>query len=202
LPKKRIGSMGVVVWRSQAAKAASRVSPVAIEPTTVALVQPSACERTIPNTTPSSPALASATPGTSRRALGPRLSRRSASAVGTSATPIGTFSQKIHCQEKPSTTAPPTTGPSATPSPDTPDQMPRARPRFSGANTSLRRVSESGVITAPPRPCSARAAMSASVVGASAAAADETVKMPIPTAKTVRRPSRSPSAAAVRSITA
>jgi hypothetical protein len=134
--------------------------------------------------------------------FGPRLSPSRASATGTSAIPTGTFSQKIHCQEKPSTTAPPTTGPSATPSPETPDQMPRASPRFSAAKASLRSVSDSGAITAPPRPWSARAAISASVLGASAAAADATVKIPSPAANTVRRPSRSPSAAAVRRNTA
>ncbi len=116
--------------------------------------------------------------------------------------PIGTFSQKIHCQEKPSTTAPPTTGPSATPSPETPDQMPSASPRFSTAKASLSSVSESGVMTAPPRPWKARAAISASVLGASAAAAEESVKTPIPTANTRRLPNRSPSAAAVSRKTA
>ena len=55
--------------------------------------------------------------------------------------------------------------------------MPSARPRFSAANASLRSVSESGVITAPPSPCTARAAISASVLGASAAAADASVKI-------------------------
>ena len=146
--------------------------------------------------------LASATPRQVERRFGPRLSCSSASATGTSAMPIGTFSQKIHCQEKPSTTAPPTTGPSATPRPDTPDQMPSASPRLSAAKASLSRVSDSGVITAPPRPCTARAAISASVVGASAAAAEATVKIATPDANTVRRPSRSPSAAAVRRNTA
>ena len=68
---------------------------------------------------------------------------------------MGTLSQKIHCHEKPSTTAPPTTGPRATPSPDTPDQMPSARPRLSAAKASLSSVSDSGVITAAPRPCRA-----------------------------------------------
>jgi hypothetical protein len=74
------------------------------------------------------------------------------SATGARAIPIGTFSQKIHCHEKPSTTAPPTTGPSATPSPDTPDQTPSARPRFSDVKASLSSVSDSGAITAPPIP--------------------------------------------------
>jgi hypothetical protein len=80
--------------------------------------------------------------------------------------------------------------------------MPSASPRFSAVKASLRRVRESGVITAPPSPWRARAAMSASVEGASAAAADAAVNIPMPTAKTVRRPMRSPSAAAVSRKTA
>ena len=50
------------------------------------------------------------------------LSRVSAS--GTSTRPMGTLSQKIHCQAMPSTTAPPTTGPNATARP--PIAAPRA----------------------------------------------------------------------------
>ena len=82
--------------------------------------------------TPSRPALASATPGRSSRCDGPWLSLSLRSASGTSTRPTGTLSQKIHCQLMPSITAPPTSGPSATPRPLTPDQMPSARPRFVG----------------------------------------------------------------------
>ena len=116
--------------------------------------------------------------------------------------PIGTFSQKIHCHEKPSTTAPPTTGPSATPRPETPDQMPSASPRRFSLKASLRSVRVSGVTIAAPRPCRARAPISASVDEASAAAADATVKTATPTANIRLRPSRSPRAAPVRRSTA
>ena len=166
------------------------------------LVQPSACARTMPSTTPSRPALARARPGTSSVRFAPWLSRSIAIAVGASAMPMGTFSQKIHCQEKPSTTAPPTTGPSATPRPETPDQMPSASPRRFSLKASLRSVRVSGVTMAAPRPCSARAAISASVDAASAAAADATVKIEMPTANILLRPSRSPRAAPVRRSTA
>ena len=46
--------------------------------------------------------------------------------------PIGTLIQKIQCHEMPLTTAPPITGPSATPRPLTPDQIPSAMPRLPG----------------------------------------------------------------------
>ena len=115
---------------------------------------------------------------------------------------MGTLSQKIHCHESPSTTAPPITGPSATPSPPMPPHAPSASPRFAGGTAAERIVRVRGVTIAPPSPCTARAAISVSTLGASAAAADATVKMPSPITKSRRRPKRSPSAAPVRSSTA
>ena len=116
--------------------------------------------------------------------------------------PIGTFSQKIHCHESPCTTAPPTTGPNATARPLIPPQAPSASPRFSFGTAALRIVSVSGITSAPPRPCSARARFSVSTFGASAAAIEPSVKTPMPIEKTRRRPKRSPSAAPVSSSTA
>ena len=127
------------------------------------------------------------------------VSRR---ASGSTAIPIGTFSQKIHCHAIPSTTAPPTSGPAATARPAIPDQAPRATPRLSAGNAPERIVSVSGVTIAPPMPCTARAAISASIEGASAAAAEAAVKMARPTMNIRRRPKRSPSAAPVRRNTA
>ena len=108
---------------------------------------------------PSSPPLASATPGRSRCMFGPRLSVSRACASGATTRPIGTLIQKIHCQESPLTTAPPMTGPSATPRPLTPDQMPSATPRCPSGNASESSVSVSGNTSAPPAPCTARAAI-------------------------------------------
>ena len=53
-----------------------------------------------------------------------------------------------------------------------PDQMPSAGPRFSGAVAVERIVRLSGATIAAPRPWMPRAAISAPVLGASAAAAD------------------------------
>ena len=115
---------------------------------------------------------------------------------------MGTLSQKIHCHEMPWTTAPPTTGPSATARPPMPPHAPSARPRFSAGTAALRMVSVSGVTIAPPTPCSARAAFSTSIDGASAANAEAAVKIASPITNSRRRPKRSPSAAPVRSSTA
>ena len=151
---------------------------------------------------PSRPVLARASPGRSSELLGPVVSVRRIRAIGSSTTPMGTLSQKIHCQERPSTTAPPTTGPMATARPEMPPQTPRASPRRAGGTAAERIVSVSGVTTAPPTPCRARAAMSVSMLGASAASAEPSVNTARPMPNMRLRPKRSPSAAPVSSSTA
>ena len=116
--------------------------------------------------------------------------------------PTGTFSQKTQCHEMPLTTAPPTSGPNATARPLMPPHAPRKTPRRSSGTPAERIVSVSGITIAPPSPCTARAASSTPIVGASAAAAEPAVKIAIPIANSRRRPKRSPSAAPVRSSTA
>ena len=85
-------------------------------------------------------------------------------------------------------TAPPTRGPLATARPVIALKMPIAAPRFSGGKAALSRARPSGMISAAPAPWSARAAISVSTFGASAQAADETVKTARPTAYSLRRP--------------
>jgi hypothetical protein len=133
---------------------------------------------------------------------GPKLSASPRRATGSSAIPTGTLTQKIHCHELLSMIAPPTSGPMATARPPMPDQMPSASPRLSAGNAALSSVSVSGATIAPPSPWIARAAISASVEGASAANADAPVKIAIPMRNILRRPNRSPSAAPVSRKTA
>jgi hypothetical protein len=90
----------------------------------------------------------------------------------------------------------------ATARPLIPPQAPSTRPRRSAGTAALRIVSVSGVTIAPPRPCTARAAISTSIEGASAAAAEPSVKITRPIPNMRRRPKRSPSAAPVISSTA
>ena len=134
--------------------------------------------------------------------MGPRLSVSTRIATGMSTSAIGTLIQKIQCQESPSTIAPPTTGPSATPRPDTPDQAPIASPRRPSGTASDRSVSDNGMTNAAPSPWSARATISASAVGASAAAAEAAAKIATPRVKIRLRPKRSPRAAPVSRNTA
>ena len=152
LRKKRSGSIGSGARRSQSRNAASSATPAVIEPTTIGFVHPSSPARTIPSTSPISPAPASTSPRGSSWASGPWLSFSARCAIGTSASPIGTLTQKIQCHEMPSAIAPPTTGPSATPMPATPDQAPIARPRLPSGSESASKVSVSGVTIAAPRP--------------------------------------------------
>ena len=72
----------------------------------------------------------------------------------------GTLIQKIACQFQPSITAPPTSGPTATPRPEMPPHRPIASGRRSGATPPAMSASESGMTAAPPKPCRARAAIS------------------------------------------
>ena len=108
----------------------------------------------------------------------------------------GTFSQKMACQLTPSTTAPPITGPRATPRPETPPQMPIATGRMATGTAAASRVRDSGMTAAAPRPWTARAAISAPEDRLSAEAIDAAVKSASPPSMTRRRPQRSPSVAA------
>ena len=83
-----------------------------------------------------------------------------------------------------------------------PDHAPSATPRRSRETAALRIVSVSGVTIAAPTPCRARAAMSQSVDGASAASAEAAVKIVTPIMNMRLRPKRSPSAAPVSRKTA
>ena len=83
-----------------------------------------------------------------------------------------------------------------------PPHAPSARPRRAGGTAAERMVSVSGMTIAPPVPWTARATFRNSTDGASAAAIEPSVKMPMPRVKIRRRPKRSPSAAPVSSSTA
>jgi len=75
-----------------------------------------------------------------------------------------------------------------------PDQVPIARPRASPVKVALSSASDSGTASAPPIPCSALAASTISIDGASAQASEATAKTAIPIMYIRRRPYRSPSA--------
>ena len=119
-------------------------------------------------------------------------------ASGTSTRPIGTLSQKIQCQEMPSTTRRRPRGPSATARPPMPPSAERQAARSAGT-AALRMVSVSGRTIAPPSP--AGRGRCERVAGARAAARGEREDAHADT-NMRRRPKRSPSAAPVSSSTA
>ena len=84
--------------------------------------------------------------------LAPKVLGRANQTSGSARMPTGTLSQKIACQFQPSSTAPPTRGPTATPRPAMPPQMPIASGRRLGSTEPASRESDSGMIAAPPRP--------------------------------------------------
>ncbi len=133
---------------------------------------------------------------------GPKLSGMRRSTSGTTSRPMGTLSQKIHCQARPCAMAPPTTGPARTASPATPLKAPSALARCSGGKATLSCVTASGITSAAPHPWMARATIRAPTLCASAQAADAATNSPRPTTNRRRRPKRSPSAAPVISSTA
>ena len=124
----------------------------------------------------------------SARSLAPKLLGSAMSARATEMTPTGTLIQKIACHTQPSSTAPPMSGPVATPRPVTPPQMPMASARRASGTAPTSSVSESGMIAAAPKPCRARATMSWPESVESAANAELSVKTTMPITKRVRRP--------------
>ena len=144
----------------------------------------------------------SATPGTSSRLSGTRVSGISRSASGAATRPTGTLSQKIHCQASPSTIAPPTSGPQATAIPVTALNRPSAAPRRSGGNAAVSSAMPSVRSTAAPAPCATRMATRAPTLPDTAQPAEARANSTSPPAYVRARPSRSPSTAAGTSSTA
>ena len=100
---------------------------------------------------------------------------------------------KIQRHEAWSTSSPPPSGPITIAIPPHAVHVPIAAPRSSSGKTAVMIASEDGTSSAPAIPCSARAAISSSTVGASAHSTDVAPKPASPTEKIRRRPSTSPS---------
>jgi hypothetical protein len=100
----------------------------------------------------------------------------------------GTFSAKIQRQETESTMTPPASGPTMSAIPPQAVQEPIAGPRTFEGKAATITASELGVSSAAAAPWSARATISASIVGARAHATDSTPKAVMPSEKTRRSP--------------
>ncbi len=86
------------------------------------------------------------------------------------------------------TSQPPSSGPSAAPTPVSPDHAPIARARSARRKLPSIIASEPGVKSAPPIPCRKRAATSAPALGAAAHSAEASVNQATPIVKMRRRP--------------
>ena len=141
-----------------------------------------------------------AAPGRSKRPCvrRSRVSGTHRCASHTVRTASGRLIRKIHRHDAWSTSSPPTSGPSAAAIPPRPDQAPMARLRSSERNAPWIIARLPGVRSAPPMPCSTRAAISTSAFGASPHNRDARANQTVPMTKTRRRPRRSPSDPPIR----
>ncbi len=127
------------------------------------LDQPSCVARVIAYTSSITPAVTEVAPATSkcRCSCCPRLSRSTAGAAAITASPTGTLMKKTHGQLRYEVRTPPSSTPAAPPLPEAAPQMPSARLRSApSAKVVIRMDSAAGANSAPPRPCSARKAIS------------------------------------------
>ena len=183
-----IGSIGSRARSSQATNATTSAAPATSVPTTSTEPQPAWLPRTSPQTSPSAPPETRASPARSRAASEPKLSFILVEHQGYGDQPDRHVEPEDPLPADALDHAPPTSGPLATARPVIALKMPIAAPRFSGGNAALSRASPSGMISAAPAPCRARATISDSTFGASAQAADEAVNTASPTAYSLRRP--------------
>ena len=191
------GTIGAGATDCQPTNAASSTTPTASATSTSAEPHPATGARRTPQTRAPIAPVAVAMPIGSSRVRGPKVSGRIRRTATAAPMASGTFTQNTQCQSRPSVTAPPTSGPEATPSPATPPQIPTTAPRFSAGNDDVSRVSPRGITIAAPSPCTARKPIRVPRFGARAHAAEARLNRTSPAAYMRLRPSRSPRAAAV-----
>ena len=201
LRKKRNGSIGAGDRCCATTKTESAAMPPASAIATSGRAQPPPARMTA-QTTPVSPTPLSTMPGTSMLRRGPWLSSSRRRARPTSATPSGMLIPKTHRQPSVSVRPPPTTGPSAAPRPPIAPHAPSTVPRRSAGVAAPSRVSATGAAIAAPPPCTALAATSIMIDGASTTPTEPAVNTASPTANIRRLPKRSPSAAPASRSTA
>lgn len=120
--------------------------------------------------------------GSTRRARGARDSGTNFAVSAIASRPTGMFTQKIARQLTPSTSAPPSTGPSARLSPTTPAHTPIAWARSRGSVNVLRMIDiATGLSIEPPIACSARAPIRTPMLGARLHSSEPSVNASSPT---------------------
>src|SRR5699024_6024193 len=106
--------------------------------------------------------------------------------------PDGRWNQHPRRHPRPPTRRPTNDGPESPEDAATADHTPMAAPRLVTGKIRLITLKGCGFNRDAPNPCTARAIMSNSMVGANAQAAAAAVKIAMPTKYTLHRPKRSP----------
>ena len=110
-----------------------------------------------------------------------RLSATRRGAISAAAIPIGTFTNRTHSHPAHSVSIPPSSTPTAPPEPATAPQTPSALLRSEpSAKVVVRIESAAGEISAAPRPCTARAAISQMSLCASPPSSEASANSHIP----------------------
>ena len=110
------------------------------------------------------------------------------------ATPNGRFTKNTQCQLKVLVSTPPSNTPRLPPPAHTKPYTPMALARSAGSvNMFMMSDSATADTTAPPTPCTARAAINSAWVLASPHASEAKVKATMPAKNTLRCPYKSPS---------
>ena len=123
-----------------------------------------------------------------RRACGARDSATMNVTMPMAMMPIGAFTKKIHRQDSPLVSSPPSSGPMATARPVTAPQTPKAMPRSRPRKASASSASETANMIAPPAPCRPRDSWSISVLVAKPHSAEAPVNTISPIRYRRRRP--------------
>src|SRR5580704_3069405 len=133
--------------------------------------------------------------GSARRDRGAFESGTNSAVSEMAARPTGMLAQKIPRQPTAPTSTPPSTGPSAMDSPNTPSQTPMARARSAGLVKVLVMMPRAaGLSIEPPTPCRMRKPIRAPRLGARLHSHEPRVNSDRPTWKIVLRPIRSATA--------
>ncbi len=184
------GTSGSCWRRCSTTNDASATTPTTAPPTTSGSSTPRPGASTSAAVTPARPSAPSTDPQTSGRP--PMvLSHDSGTYFLVSqitASPSGTLIRNASRHDHACTSSPPISGPIAPAIPPRPDHAPIALGRSSRTNDDWMIASAPGVSSAPPTPCSTRAATSISVFSATPHSIEDAPNHTTPSRKTRRRP--------------
>src|SRR5215217_4258846 len=192
--RTRTSNSGWVRWSSTGKNARPAAVPATAAQSTGGLAQPASTPSISATTIPVRATVESATPATSSGGTpGRRDSGSQRRPSGAANSTKGTLTRNTQRQPATSTSTPPTTGPRASPSPPTADQIPTAFGRSSGGNSTARSDSAGGSTQDAATPMSTRAAITSPTVCDAAVSTDAAAKPTNPDTNTRRRPNRSAS---------